>query len=339
MGIGATVLFILTAFSWLLMMVCLNGFAGVDARGDQAMGVALSFFAALVFTCLTWLWLGFLLLTVSSQGIAPAWVGITAMILVPASGAAALAALYLVGGPHPRWPAATLAAVPVLIAAFALALYRPALRPLASGGAGTAIWGVIMILTIAPWPALAARLRQKQEAKEERRQAQQAWDKQERERKRAESLAKIKVMPADAPIPSWYELLDPENGAREEALEALRHVERRQSDIQEMLHYGIGVSMSLAPLLDLKPTPGLCEAARAYLTKHAKGSRRRPQNEPIPFELDKYEAASLDGIRWFASRGCDCRQQIEELQAAAQTQLDSPDRRKFLAALDEIRRL
>jgi hypothetical protein len=339
MGIGATILFILTAFSWLLMMVCLNGFAGVDARGDQAMGVGLSFFAALVFTCLTWLWLGFLLLAATGQGVAPVWAGITAMILVPASGAAALAALYLVGGPHPRWPAITLVAVPVLIAVFVLALYWPGPREVMSGGAGMAIWGVILILTIAPWPALSARLRQKEEARVERRQAQQAWDKQERERKRAEALAKIKAMPADAPIPSWYELLDPENGARAEALEALRHLERRQSDIQEMLHYGIGVSMSLAPLLDLKATPELCEAARAYLTKHAKESRRRPQNDPIPFELDKYEAASLDGIRWFASHGCDCRQQIEELQAAAQTQLDSPDRRKFLAALDEIKRL
>jgi hypothetical protein len=339
MGIGATVLFILTAVCWLLLLVFLNGYAGVEAQGDRSVGVAFSFFAALVLTCLTWLWLGGLLLTVNGQGIAPSWVGITATILVPASGAAALAALYLVGGPHPQWPVATLVVVPILMAGFVLCLYRPALRPMASGAAGIAIWGLILILTIAPWPALAGRLRQGRQAKEESRQSQQAWEQEERARKRVESLAKIKAMPADAPIPSWYEVLDPENGAREEALEALRHVERRQSDIQEMLGYGIGVSMSLAPLLDLKPTPGLCAAARAYLAKHAKESRRRPQNDAVPFELNKYEAASLDGIRWFATHGCDCREQIEALQAAAQTQLDSPDRKKYLAALDEIKRL
>ena len=248
-----------------------------------------------------------------------------------------MAALYLVGGPAPQWPLITPVAVPVLMAGYVLCLYRPGTRELVGGAAGMAAWAVILILSVAPWPAVAGRMRQNAGKKEERARAQALWEQQDKERRRMEGLAKLKDMAADAPIPSWYELLDPQNGVRAEALEALRHVERRQSDIEEMLGYGITASMALLPELDLKATPQLCEAAKTYLRKNAKDSRRRPQNEPVPFELTSYEKASLEGIRWVALHGCDCTAEIEVLQDSARTQLDSADRKTFLGVLDEIK--
>jgi hypothetical protein len=136
----------------------------------------------------------------------------------------------------------------------------------------------------------------------------------------------------------WYPLLDPENGARAEAIEALKKVPRRQSDVVEGLTYGIPAIMKLVPDLDLKPTPELCEAAQAYLAKSAKGLRLG-KREPVAFPAEAYDVDGLAGLRWFRAHGCNCDEGIAALDAVVRTYLDSPDRQKLLTGLSDLKQV
>jgi hypothetical protein len=337
---GTIVLFILAAVSWLLLLAFINGYAGEEAHGDAAVGVALSFFAAVFFICLTWLWLGLLLLKAAGQGLTPPWAGTTAAILVPASAAAAaVAALYLTGGSAPQWPVAVPIAVPVLIAGYAGCLYQSGARAFVTGTpAGLTIWGTILVLTLAPLSPLAARYSDDLSSRAASQRAQAVWDAQDRERRHDEYLTKLQAMTADQPLPEWYPLLNPQNGVRAEALEALRHVERRQADVEMGLNCGIPAVFALVPELDLKVTPELCEAGDGFLQKDAQRSRRGPQSDAAPYVLTADATARLDVIRWLATHGCDWGGGIEALRAAAGTWTDSPDRRKYFVLLDELKR-
>ncbi len=337
MSLSSVILFILSALTWLLMTVSIMGFAGVEAHGDAAFGVGLSFFAAIVFTCLLWLWMGGLALTAAGEGILPNWVGPAATLLLPASGAAALATFYLVEGAAPRWPIAVPIGAPILIAGYLVLVRVPSLRPSVSANAvSIAVWALVAALAILPWPGVVGKMQSKTLAREEGIKAQQEYQKQADARTRAENLEKIKAMTPDKHIVDWYPLLDPKNGTRAEALEALRKMDRRQGDIQEMLGYGIPAGMGLVPDLDLKPTPELCEAAKAFLAKEAKSRRHRAIQDPSAFEAVSYDGATLEGVRWFATHGCDLKDGLEALKASILTHLDSADRRKYIATLDEI---
>ncbi len=70
---------------------------------------------------------------------------------------------------------------------------------------------------------------------------------QEGKRNRAANLAKLATMTPDMPLTDWYPLLDVEGGVPSEALEALRHIERRQSDIEFLLSKGVPRAMMLLP--------------------------------------------------------------------------------------------
>ena len=64
---------------------------------------------------------------------------------------------------------------------------------------------------------------------------------------REANLVKLRAMKPAAPLTEWYALLDEQSGVRQEALQALRRVPRRQADIQDMLAYGIPMAMILVP--------------------------------------------------------------------------------------------
>jgi hypothetical protein len=212
-------------------------------------------------------------------------------------------------------------------------LYRPWLRTALAAPAGhLVVWGVVLILSAAVWPAVARHMREKSEQAVQNEQDLAASTAQEKERKHAENLAKLKAMTPDRHLVDWYGLLDPESGVRPAALAALRTVERRQGDVQEGLTYGIPAVMWLVPELDLKPTPELCEAARSYLMRVAKGLRIR-NREPYAYSAEASIDRSFPGIRWFMAHGCTCGEGIAAIETEVRTYLDSPDRQKVLAGL------
>lgn len=308
--VGGIVVLVLTLLCWILLLVNLFSVAGKETRGDAGFGHAMSWIFAMLFTSLTWLFLGVLLLLSSNRGAATA-------LLYVASAPSAFASTYLVLDPSRGW----LAVVPVLLPPLL------ALRFRSVAGQGSVVAGVaILLLSLSPWPALVHSMGRKPPAVRS----------PVVDPAREASLVKLRAMKPSAPITDWYPFLEEKSGVREEALEALRHAPRRQSDIQEMLSYGIPMGMILVPQLDLKPTPELCEAAHGYLGKRAGEIRIEPPHDPVPYTSSGYVAESLPGIRWFQENGCDCTEGIHALESAVETHLDSPIRQKTLASLAEL---
>lgn len=333
MGNGGIVLLLLTAVAWVLLAEVLKTVVGVYAPGDQDIFLGLRWILAYALICGLWLCLGGLLLMASEQPAMPRWVGLAALVLDPASAAAALAGLYLVQGSATRWMLAIPLVVPPLIAAYVFSLYQPALRATIAGPVGTAaVWASVLFLSVAVWPALSRRLNEESEQAVKREQVQAAWNDRERERKHDESLAKLQAMTPDRHLTDWYSLLDPQNGVRDQALAALRKVPRRQADVEEGLNYGIPAIMRLVPELDLTPTPKLCEAGRTYLRITADGLRLKDR-EPYPYTAMDYLDWTCDGVRWFEANGCNCDKGVTAIETAIRTYSDSVDRQKVLASL------
>jgi hypothetical protein len=338
MGTSAVVLFLLAAASWLGMLVMLPSFVGADVHGDAVVGVGIGFFTSLVFAGLTWLWVAGLLLIAGTRDLLPGWTNLAAVVLGPLSAAAVGAAYFLLSDPHTRWPVVIPVVAPVLLGGYVFALMVPSVRPaLSTPGAGRTLWLMVLVVALAPWPALVTQIRGKVRERAASASAMAEWKASERERKHAENREKLKAMPAGAPLTDWYPLLDAESGVRTEAIEALRHDPGRQAQIEEMLGYGIPIAMILLPDLDLQATPALCQAAATYILKSAKGSHLRKRDDPRPYTAEVSLHESLPGIRWLMAHGCNCDEGIAALEASARTYLDSPDRQKLLADLGALR--
>jgi hypothetical protein len=338
LGAGGVALLILALICWVIQLIFLFSVIGRDVHGDAVVGQAYGWIAACLFGGLSWLWLGGLLLKAGSQGAMPGWVSLPAVILYLGSGAAGVVAFYLMQDPKRVWPMIIPVLIPPIVAFYAFALFCAPLRGFFAGLVGSAtVLGVILILVIAPWPAFFRALDNSRANRAEHAKAQKEWEVQERARKRAENLPKIQAMTEANRLMDWYPLLDPENGVRDEAFEALRHTERRQSDIEDMLGWGVPMAMYLLPDLDLKGTPKLCEVAKAYLLKSAKESRIRPKQDPAKYPAGDIFEKSVPAIRWLMARGCDCDEGIAALEATVLSYLDSPDRQTALATLAELR--
>jgi hypothetical protein len=83
------VLLVLTIATWVLLFAVLGSVIGVDATGDRDIFNGLRWILAGVLIVALWGWLSSLLLMADGQGIMPAWVGVAAAILIPASAASA----------------------------------------------------------------------------------------------------------------------------------------------------------------------------------------------------------------------------------------------------------
>jgi hypothetical protein len=332
-GAGGFLLF-LTLVCWVLLLLTLASVVGKEAHGDAAFGQGMAWLFAMVLAGLTWLWIGGLLLKAGTQGMMP-FAGI-GLFLHLGSGAGTAAALFLLQDPKRVWPVVVPALIPPILAFYVFALYQPSLRPrFAGSAAGAGVWGTIAILSAFVCVVAIAGVYRDRTARVE---AKNEWAAEERERKRAENLPKLQSMAPGAPLWEYLDFLDEGSGVHAEALEAMRHVERRQTDIQDMLGWGVPRAMTILPDLDLKATPELCKAARDYLIKSAKESRVRPKQDPREYRGGGDVENSLAAIRWLTANGCDCDDAVAAMQASVETYLDTPERKAALAALATLRR-
>jgi hypothetical protein len=338
LGAGGVALLVLALLCWLLQAVILSSLAGHDVHGDAVVGQGIGWIAAIVFAGFTWLWLGGLLLKAGVEDRMPASANVPASILYIVSIAAVAAAFFLLQDPRRVWPVFTPALLPPILAVYVFALYQPSWQSTFSAPNGTrAVWGVVLLLSLAPAPAAYRKLIGDHADQVERAKAMDEWKIREGQRNRAQNLEKLRSMTADMPLTDWYPLLGEESGVSTEALEALRHIARRQTDIEYLLSNGVPKAMMLLPDLDLKATPKLCEAARTFMLQSAKSSRIRPKQDPSEYRAGGDVEGSLAGIRWLQTHGCNCDEGIGALEASVRSHLDSPDRKAALASLAALR--
>jgi len=157
MTVFGAILLVVTLLLYVATLGMITSMHSSDAAGN---GLTQSF--GFLTTAALWIFLGALLIVAGVKGELPPWQSAVALILVPASGAAALAAVKLLTDTFykSKWPVVIPALTPLLLIAVALLAYSPGLRRLISSthGAGL-IWSAILILSLAPWPALAYRAR------------------------------------------------------------------------------------------------------------------------------------------------------------------------------------
>ena len=334
MPTSAVVLVALTILTWMVLLGVLPTVVGNHATGDRDIFLGLRWIFAGVLVFGAWLWMAGVLFIAGGRDLLPAWVRIVALVVWPASGIAALTALYLVDVADARWPLVVPVAIPLLMVVYGVAVFQPSLRAAFAGPALHAVtWGAILLVAIPIAPAALKRMDQTTRADSARQQAEAARQAQETAAKRSESLEKIGKIPADAPITDWYDVLAQENGVRPEAIAAYRKVERRQRDIEYLLNNGIPMAIKLAPDIDLNPTPRLCDALKACLATMAKGMHVT-KTDPYPYQGDPGLDDAIPGIRWFLSRGCDCSGEVGAIDTVIRKDyLDSPARQKILADL------
>jgi len=115
--------------------------------GEAAMSDA---FASFFLTVGLWVALALLLVNGGLMGEMPRWSAILAVFVVPLSGVAAFTAIDMCSR-HMRWAIFFPAALPLLIASYAMWARLPRLRALLpSPATGVIAWGLILALSIAP---------------------------------------------------------------------------------------------------------------------------------------------------------------------------------------------
>ena len=224
----------------------------------------------------------------------PKSVAIGALLLIPASGFAAMTALELLAmpelAPH-RWPILIPGLVPPLVLAYCGWALIPAIRAAVPAGlAAGIVWGTTLLLCVAVVPFVRSR----RVATDQEAAARVRFD---------ETLARL---PADAPLWEWTRFLATRDETKAGAvLERIRHLDRRQSDAETMLDRG-EFPLSYLGSLDLDPTPTLCDKARALLRRRAAPlAPKRPDSRPYT-EIAAEVAGAVTAMEWLVDYDCPC---------------------------------
>lgn len=257
-------------------------------------GNALSQAYAAVMAVGLWVLLAALMLFAGLNGEMPRWAMALAWILVPASGAAALAAVQLLSDSfyQARWPLVVPVLAPLLLVGFALWAYLPSLhRAVPAPTASVVSWAAIAILSIVPWPAVRYRASHRT-ADQARAEAQRKADEPRRlEKERQQNLAAFRKLTPESELAEWLEFRSPGNELRQQALEAIRHLARRQADAEQMIQRRLDYFWDDLPEFDLAATPIICERARVFLRERAQDIQPKNPDQPPQFRylIDRVE--------------------------------------------------
>jgi hypothetical protein len=287
--IASTVLSLLILLVWIGLVATLADLGSSDAAGNaMAQG-----FAA-VEIIFVWILLGVVLVIAAVGRALPAAAALAALVLLIASGVAAVSAVDLLA--HPSMPPFRLPIVtPALVPPFFLALcfwgLLPPLRAAVPAGVavGTTL-AAIFILSALLLPMSEFRDRAVQRVAVQR----ENWAKD------------FERLPADAPLWDVAPFLSTPDDTRQEAvLDRIRHLDRRQADAEAMLDRGDFPLVHLRAF-DLDPTPTLCDKARAMLRRRAQLLvPQTPNSRPYADIALEVEGAA-SAMEWLVGYGCDC---------------------------------
>jgi hypothetical protein len=336
----------MTVLGALLLIVATILYVGTVANlatmhdSDPA-GNALSRVYAVFMLIVLWILLAALLVIASLRGAMPRWAPLAAVVLLPASGAAALAAAQLLADPFytARWPIIIPALAPLAIIAYALWVYLPSIhKAVPATAASWAVWSMVMLLSLAPWPAVAYRKRHGETDRARAEAARKADEPRRIEEERQRNLEAFHQLTSESELEQWLEFRAPGNELREQALEGIRRLPRRQADAELMIARRLDYFWDDVPNLDLVASPAICEGARAFLRERVTDIRPLHPSDPpsFAFMVERVEPY-LPTMQWLVDHHCDCDAELAALEATVRVYPDSPERGRFLSALTRIR--
>lgn len=331
-------------FSIILFALAVLVWVGVIATAatindSDAAGNGLSYSLGVLMAIGLWVLLAALLISIGVRGLIPRAGVLAAVILVPASGAAAVAAFNLLrerAAPS-GWPIIIPALVPALIFVYVLWASLPGIRAMLPDPIATGIvWGAALILAMAPWPLVNARSRAGEEQRARVEAEGRAEEARQREAAERENREKFEKLTPESPLWEWMLLTVGDNEYRDRALEGARHLKRRQGDAEEMLANGHDFPLRELPRLDLEVTPKFCELSRAFLIRHAEAWRTTVPNPPAFAVRAESIERYLPAMEWLQGHGCDLAAQVAALEVTVRGYPEAADRDRFLAALARV---
>jgi hypothetical protein len=212
---------------------------------------------------------------------------------------------------------------------------RPFAGAISAAAAGSITWGVVLVLTILPWPSATARWRESGARLAERDREAREAEKARVAAARQDNLEKLQALAPDTPLRTWLEFTDARKGVREEAFAAIRNLNRRQADAEEMASRGMTGPLVDLPNLGLEASPVLVKAHRDHLLWLV-GDIKRPDAGSVSYtwiapEVDSY----LPSIQWMAEKHCGFSSEVAALEDAVRSYQSSPRKAECLAALDK----
>lgn len=291
-----------------------------DAAGN---GLAVAYTFA--FAVFLWSALVILFLLASWKGVMPAWSPAAACALLPASCAAVLAVIHILSRRNaPQWLSIVPALLPLCFLLLCAMALIPKIRQLLPASSHAVAWVVILVLSVLPWPPLAALpgIEKKRIADFNASQLARQQEFQQ-------------LTPA-SPLRDWLQFTAYNSELREPALHAIRQLDRRQSDAEQMLVQGDTSLFRDLGELDLKLTPGLCTNARKLLAARARSfvsAHKKARFHDIRTDVESYEQAFV----WLAAQRCPIQPELAAFEAAIRSYADSDQGALILAHLADIR--
>ena len=311
---------------------------GVTMRSSDAAGNALSHAFGVLMAIALFVLMAILLVLAAIRGEMPMWMRIAAVILVPASGAATIAAIELLSQSTEwpvRWPLAIPVLAPALLVAMALWGYIPSVRAVAPAPVvGTVAFGALALLSVAPWPLLRERSRIRTAGPGELqaiRAAKRASSGSAERDARARALESLESEPS---LYAYLPFTEPGDPLRERAMARIVSLPERQREAEEMVRMGNVAAMREVPNLAVTATPALCDAARESIILHARRVRPDDGERPRSYAMAARDVEFyMPTVEWLTQRGCSLGDALSELETTAHAYPDSPERARFLARL------
>jgi hypothetical protein len=320
-----SVLSLLIFLVWAFLLNSLTDLNGGDPAGS-ALAQGYTALAILIL----WALLAGLAIIAVVRGPMPPAAALAALLLIPSSGWAAIAALDLLARPQFApfyWPMIIPAGVPPLVVSFCFwtLLPIPALhRSIPAYTAAGIAWGGVLILSLAILPM--GRVRDQVYAQQAAEEAK--WD------------AALASLPADARLWEAISFLATARGeTRQEAVvDRIKTLDRRQSDAEIMLDRG-DFPLGYLGRFGLNPTPAICDKARNLLRQRVK-PLVLPTPDAKPYD-DIYQevADAVAAMRWLVGYGCSCDAESLAWEAMAKAYRDPGYDVRYLAELRDPKAL
>jgi hypothetical protein len=331
-GTGIT---LLATLLWIAIIVGLMGSyggEGIGHGGDSGLlNYALTGLYTAVGIVILWVLLALLLTIAGLKGSMPRPAMLAAVVLIPASGVAAIYAQNLLAMPPNQpfslpsslpwplspflWPLTVPALVPPLVVGFSFWAMTPSLRALTPAPlAGGLVWGTVLVLSLSLFP-----MTQMRHGAYEQFHAL-------RDKRRADLFA----MPANFPLWDWTPFLDIDSGA---VISRVRGLARRQSDAEVMLDRG-DFPLGYLGFFALDPTPAICDKTRGLIRRRVAGLvPKTPGVTTYSREADQEIEGDSMAMQWLAERGCDVNAERAAAVSVVRSYRESPARSVMLEIL------
>ena len=326
------VLLVLAGLLWLTMMAMVATINESDAAG-RGMSYGFAFVTAIAL----WVALAILVLLAASRGVMPGWLKPAALVLVPLSFAAALATISVLNGRGNEvagWPVVIPAAMPLLILSYVIWTMSPSIRTaFAPALMESGVWGVVLLLSLIPWPLLQAKKR-----RDAATQATYEARAKASEDSAAQSLESgFDSLTPETPLREWLAFATAGNDMRERTLEGIRALPNRQAEAEALTGDDVAMLMYELRNLGLEATPALCRSANDLLASHAESFRAKAATtaryEIEGSAIERY----LFAMQWLAGNRCDIERALAAYDGVVRLFPGSPDREQFLTRLASLR--